>query len=80
MTEPQEVPYIRGRRRWTVSYTGEEAAKPLRRQMKKLVRIRHHEIYYNTTRESALDEAAEETPWDIIASCRHTNRAIIGSN
>ena len=72
MTEPQEVPYIPGRRRWTVSYRGEEIAKPLSRPMK-LVRIRHNEIYCYTTRDGALDEAAEETSWDIIASCRRTN-------
>jgi hypothetical protein len=37
MTEPQGVPYIPGRRRWTVSYRGEEIAKPLRRQMSSMV-------------------------------------------
>jgi hypothetical protein len=58
--EPQEVPYIPGRRRWAVSYRGEDC-QSLRRQMKKLVRIRHIEIYCNTTRDGALDEAAEET-------------------
>ena len=76
----QEVPYIPGRRRWTASYRGEEIAKPLRRQMKKLIRIRHNEIYWNTTRDGALDETAEEASWDIIASCRRTNEANIGSN
>jgi hypothetical protein len=63
-----------------VSYRGEDIAKPIRRQMKRLVRIRHNEIYCNTTRDGALDEAAEETSCDIIASCRRTNKANIGSN
>ena len=48
--------------------------------MKKVARIRHNEIYCNTTRGGALEEAAEETSWDIIASCRRTNKANIGSN
>jgi hypothetical protein len=47
--------------------------------MKKMVRIRHSEIYCNTTRGGALEEAAEEIPWNIIASCRRTNKANIGS-
>ena len=55
MTEPQEVPYIPGRRRWTVSYRGGEIVKPLRRQLKKLVRIRQNEIYCNATCDGALD-------------------------
>jgi hypothetical protein len=48
--------------------------------MKKMVRIRHNEIYCNTTRGGGLEEAAEEASWDIIASCIRTNRANIGSN
>jgi len=39
--EPQAVPYIPGRKRWTVSYKGEEIVKPLRRQLKMLAKIRH---------------------------------------
>ena len=60
MTEPQEVPYIPGRRRWTVSYRGGEIVKPLRRQLKKLVRIRQNEIYCNATCDGALDERQQK--------------------
>jgi hypothetical protein len=57
-TQPQEVPFIPGRTRWTVSYRGGEIVKPLRRQMKVLAKIRHNEIYCAETREGGL-EAAE---------------------
>ena len=52
VTEPQAVPYIPGRKRWAVSYKGEEIAKPLRRQMEMLAKIRHNEIYCADTRGS----------------------------
>jgi hypothetical protein len=68
MANPQEVPYIPDWKRWTVSYSGEEIVKPLRRQMKKLARICHNEVYCSNTRDGALEEAAEETSWDIIAA------------
>jgi len=54
VTEPQVVPYIPGWKRWTVSYKREEIVKPLRRQMKKLAKIRHNEIYCAETREGGL--------------------------
>jgi hypothetical protein len=78
--EPQAVPYIPGRKRWTVSYKGEEIVKPLRRQLKMLAKIRHNEIYCAETRESGLAAAAEETSRDTIAGCRRSNTASIGSN
>jgi len=78
--EPQEVPYIPGRKRWTVSYRGEEIVKPLRRQMKKFAKIRHNEIYCAETRGGELEAAAKETNWDAIATCRSTYTEGIGSN
>ena len=80
VTEPQVVPYIPGRKRWTVSYKGEEIVKPLRRQMKMLAKIRHSEIYCAENRGGGLEAAAAEVSWDVIASCRRSNRALIGSN
>jgi hypothetical protein len=81
VTEPQVVPYIPGRKRWTVSYKGEEIVKPLRRQMKMLSKIRHNEVYCAETREGGiLAEAAEEASWDMIASARRSNTERIGSN
>ena len=52
-TQPQEVPFIPGRKRWTVSYRGEEIVKPLRRQMKMLAKIRHND-------QSAVQKRAKE--------------------
>ena len=77
-TQPQEVPYIPGRKWWTVSYRGEEIVKPLRRQMKMFAKIIHNEIYCEETRGGGLATAAEETNWDTIAACRRTNSAAIG--
>ena len=65
VTEPQVVPYIPGRKRWTVSYKGGDIVKPLRRQMRKLAKIRHNEIYCAEMREGGLAAAAEETSWDM---------------
>jgi hypothetical protein len=78
--EPQAVPYIPGRKRWTVSYKGEEIVKLLRRQMTRLAKIRHNEIYCAETREGGLAVAAEEASWDMIASARRSNTAHIGPN
>jgi hypothetical protein len=79
VTRPQEVPYIPGRKRWTVTYQGEEIVKPLR-QMKMFAKIRHNEIYCAETRGGGLAAAAEEASWDSIAACRRKNTASIGSN
>jgi hypothetical protein len=59
---------------------GEEIAKPLGWQMKIMARIRHNEVYCSTTRKCTLKEAAEETCWDTIASCRRINTANVGSH
>ena len=59
-----------------------EIVKPLRRQLKIMARIRHNEIYCAETRGGGLKKAASDSKlaWDMIASCRRSNKANIGSN
>jgi hypothetical protein len=39
----KEVPYIPGRSKFKMTYKGEEIVKPLRKTMKKLAQVAHHE-------------------------------------
>ena len=48
--------------------------------MKMLAKIRHREIYCAENRGGGLEAAAAEASWDVLASCRRSNRALIGSN
>ena len=41
----KETPYIPGRSRFKLMYKGEEVVKPMRKTMKKLAQIAHHEKY-----------------------------------
>ena len=65
----KETPYIPGRSRFKLMYKGEEVVKPMRKTMKKLAQIAHHEKYCNETRRGKLSKAADETHWGIVGQC-----------
>jgi hypothetical protein len=47
-------------------YKGEETVKPLRKTMKKLAQVAHHEKYCEETRRGKLISASDETHWGIV--------------
>ena len=54
---------------WTthkMMYKGEETVKPLRKTMKKLAQVAHHEKYCEETRRGKLISASDETHWGIV--------------
>ena len=51
-------------------YKGEEIAKPLRKTMKKLAQVAHHEKHCAETRRGKLTDASDETHWGIVGQRR----------